>query len=241
MTKVVLIYDNLLHMKILNKITYKSNSTYAYEEDYVDTIDKIPKIYNEMKPGILILAVQFNSTHLEKIIKSIHEEGCKIVVITKNITFRHNLFDQNIADRVFSLQTTRDELDATISELMEDIVIPSNEINQMIKEFNLSPYSISTKYFVAIISVAYMNPKLISQHKNNIYHSISEQYNVSPDTIRKSVYKTINYIYNNNVTTPYIRSIFGSIENLRNENPSRFIGDIIFRMKNNEENGSKFI
>ena len=64
---------------------------------------------------------------------------------------------------------------------------------------------------------------------------------MSPDTIRKSVYKTINSIYNNNETTPYIRSIFGNIRNLKNENPSRFIADIVFKMKSDEKNGSKFI
>ena len=235
MKQVLVVYDNLMHEpKINNLFTFGTKKLFEYKNIFVLKSEDIFNLFIENKPDILLIDVSFNDLEVFSIIShifAISKRNCNIIVISNSSTLRKKLFASKIPDRIFSQNISSDVINYTLKEFSTtiDISNKNNSYKNLINGFYLNPYSPTTMYFISNIKVAYLNPFLLSGHINNIFYTVSKEYNISIETARKSVYKVISSI-NLKANPSYIRSIFGNYD-LNNISPSQFLEIIVWKLK----------
>ena len=196
MKKVVLVYDNLLHKPKLHNLTsFENANKYEYEDIFITEYKDIYNVFVKSVPDIYVINASFNNYEIIERIKNmsnIMKENLKLIVISSDSEFRDVLYKSKIPDRIFSENVAPDVLEATIIELA-NIHILSNKFLyvDLINKFELKPYSPTTEHFFKSLQIAGSNPFLLSGHINNIYYSISKEFNISTEAARKSIYRVI--------------------------------------------------
>lgn len=165
---------------------------------------------------------------------NIMKENLKLIVISSDSEFRDVLYKSKIPDRIFSENVAPDVLEATIIELA-NIHILSNKFLyvDLINKFELKPYSPTTEHFFKSLQIAGSNPFLLSGHINNIYYSISKEFNISTEAARKSIYRVIESARRSS-NDDYICSIFGN-NTLNDMSPSRFLETITWKFRDDKD------
>lgn len=233
--QVLVVYDNLMHEpKINNLFTFRTINLFEYKNIFIMKSEDILNLFIENKPDILLIDVSFNDLEVFSIISNISiisKKTCGIIVISSSSTLRKKLFDSKIPDRIFPQNISIDVIEYTLKELSTTLDIPFKNYfyKNLIDGFYLNPYSPTTMYFISNIKVACSNPFLLSGHINNIFYTVSKEYNISVETARKSVYKVISLV-NLKANPSYIRSIFGNYD-LNNISPSNFLEMIVWKLK----------
>ena len=237
MKKVVLVYDNLLHKPKLHNLTsFENANRYEYEDIFITKNKDIYNIFVSSVPDIYIINVDFNDLEIIERIKNrsiIMNKNTKIIVISSDSKFRDILYRSKIPDRIFSENIASDVLEATITEL-SNIQFFKNKFLyvDLINQFELKPYSPTTEHFFFSLKIANSNPFLLSGHINNIYYSISKEFNISTEAARKSIYRVIESARRSS-NDEYICSIFGN-RTLSDMSPSRFLEVITWKFRDEE-------
>lgn len=235
MKKVVVVYDNLLHKPKLHNLTsFENANKYEYEDIFITEYNDIYNVFLDSTPDIYIINVSFNDYEIiEKIEKTTEfaKKCLKLIVITSDSKLRDILYKSKIPDRIFSENIATDVLEATIIELA-NIPLFSNKFLyvDLINKFELKPYSPTTEHFFKSLQIACSNPFLLSGHINNIYYSISKEYDITTEAARKSIYRVIESARQSS-DKEYLTSIFGN-NNLNNISPSRFLEVITWKFRN---------
>ena len=235
--KVVLVYDNLLHKPKLHNLTsFENANKYEYEDIFITEYKDIYNVFVKSVPDIYIINASFNNYEIIERIKNmsnIMKENLKLIVISSDSEFRDMLYKSKIPDRIFSENVASDVLEATIIELA-NIHIFSNKFLyvELINKFELKPYSPTTEHFFKSLQIAGSNPFLLSGHINNIYYSISKEFNISTEAARKSIYRVIESARRSS-NDDYICSIFGN-NTLNDMSPSRFLENITWKFRDDK-------
>lgn len=234
MKKVVLVYDNLLHKPKLHTLTsFNKSNSYKYEDIFITKCEDIYNVFVEFKPDIYIIEVSFSDYNIETTIKSlsnINNKNCKFIIISSSYNLRDKLFKSKIPDRIFSDNIALDVLEATINELANFYSLYNKFLYvDLVSQFELKPYSPTTEHFLRSLHIANSNPLLLSGHINNIYYSISKEYNISTEAARKSIYRVIESAKCSS-NNEYICSLFGK-NVLNNISPSRFLEIITWKFR----------
>lgn len=234
MKKVVLVYDNLLHKPKLHNLTsFEYANKYEYEDIFITKYNDIYNVFVNSIPDIYIINVEFNTFEIIKRIKERAYITCKktkIIVISSDSKFRDLLYKSRIPDRIFPENVATDVLEATIIELSNIHIIKNKFLYvDLINQFELKPYSPTTEHFLFCLKIANSNPFLLSGHINNIYYSISKEFNISIEAARKSIYRVIESAKRSS-NDNYICSIFGN-KTLTDISPSRFLEVITWKLR----------
>jgi len=236
--KVVIVYDNLLHKPKLYTLTSLGKYNYKYEDTFITKVDYIYNVFIESKPDIYVVDVGFNDNKIIEIIKNIFEtkqfSNCKLIIISSSSKLRDILYKSKIPDRIFSENVATDVLQATIEEFIDNTYPLQNKFLyfDIVNKFELKPYSPTTKYFLHSLRIANSNPFLLGGHINNIYYSVSKEFNISTEAARKSIYRVIESA-KCSTNNDYICSIFGN-NSLRNISPSRFLEVITWKFRDDK-------
>lgn len=236
MKKVVIVYDNLLHKPKLHTLTSFEKNNYKYEDIFITKLNSIYDVFIEFKPDIYIIDVSFDNFEIIQILKSISENNkrdCKFVIISSSSHLRDKLFKSKIPDRIFSENVATDVLEATVEELANTCSLHNRFLYfDLVNKFELKPYSPTTKHFFYSLQIANSNPYLLSGHVNNIYYSVSKEFNISIEAARKSIYRVIESAKSSS-NDNYVYSIFGN-NTLNYISPSRFLEVITWKFRDDK-------
>ncbi len=239
MKKVVLVYDNLLHKPKLHNLTSFENASkyeYEYEDIFITEYKDIYNVFVNSLPDVYIINVSFNNFEIVERIRSmsiIANKNIKLIIISSDPEFRDILYKSKIPDRIFSENVATDVLEATILELSNIHLFKNKFLYvDLINQFELKPYSPTTEHFFVSLQIASSNPLLLSGHINNIYYSISKEFNISTEAARKSIYRVIESARRSS-NDDYICSIFGN-KTLNDMSPSRFLETITWKFRDDK-------
>lgn len=237
MKKVVIVYDNLLHKPKLHTLTSFEDKNYKYEDIFITKSNCIYNVFIELKPDIYIIDVSFNDFKVLEEIRNLfqtkHSRKCRFIIISSSSKLRDILFKSKIPDRIFSENVATDVLEATIEELANTYSLQNRFLYfDLINKFELKPYSPTTKYFLHSLNIANSNPFLLGGHINNIYYSVSKEFNISTEAARKSIYRVIESA-KCSTNNDYICSIFGN-NTLKDISPSRFLEVITWKFRDDK-------
>ncbi len=160
-------------------MTHKPEN-FLIDSSYVDDIEKLNSIYNDLKPDVLLIDSTFDKKILKKFLLDFQKKNhnnCKIIMTFKEKKDKIDFAKTKVPARFFPYKVPSDILFASFKEMSEGIIFSNNDyIYELIENLNLNLSSPIIRQFRDCLEILTCNNSkyLLFGYLYNAFYTVSK-------------------------------------------------------------------